>query len=76
LIYHRREISAKLETQLLSFPRSKLKDVMDVFGYTIQLLDIGDRYFEPAKGELEDDEDIYDDLEYEEPLDFAEWGVI
>lgn len=76
LIYHRREISAKLETQLLSFPRSKLKDVMDVFGYTIQLLDIGDRYFEPAEGELEDDEDIYDDLEYDEPLDFAEWGVI
>lgn len=75
-IYHRKEISAKLETQLLSFPRSKLKDVMDVFGYIIQLLDVGDRYFEPVSIEYENDEDMYDDIEYDEPLEFSEWGVI
>jgi len=40
LIYHNRNISPKLEAQLLSFPRSRMWDVMDCFAYIIELMDM------------------------------------
>lgn len=72
-IYHNPAVCGILETQLLSFPRSKRLDVMDATAYIVELLDVGNRYFEPLyEAELtNDEEDEYDDLylENEDPLD-------
>lgn len=57
-IMHNQAVCGGLEAQLLSFPRAKLKDIMDALSYIVQLMDIGDRYFEPAEA-LEEDEDEY-----------------
>jgi len=68
-IYHNPSCCGGLEAQLLSFPRSKLKDIMDAFAYIIQMLDLGDRYFEPPEEEFPDPEDEYKDLSYDKPLE-------
>lgn len=44
-IYHNKAVSSKLELQLMSFPRSELWDVMDAFAYTIELMELDERYF-------------------------------
>ncbi len=44
-VYHFRTVCAVLEKQLLGFPRSKKKDVMDAFAYIVQMLEKGLRYF-------------------------------
>jgi len=55
LIYHKREACAALEAQLMAFPRAKRWDIMDAFAYVVELLDVGERYFEPPE-----DADDYD----------------
>lgn len=76
LIYHNKNVSEKLELQLLSFPRSKRLDVMDAFAYIVQLLDMGNRYFMPKYEDPENIEDEYAMLEqYEEPK-LEEWRII
>lgn len=54
-IAHNKRVSAKLELQLLGFPRSELWDVMDAFAYTIELMELDERYFycEDVPGEDE-----------------------
>lgn len=54
-IYHNKNVSHKLELQLLSFPRSELWDVMDAFAYVIELMELDERYFyaEEVPGEDE-----------------------
>ena len=47
LIFHNKRVCTKLETQLLSFPRSKLLDVMDAFAYTIELMHLEGDFFDP-----------------------------
>lgn len=47
LVFHNKAISGALEAQLLSFPKSKRKDVMDAFAYVVQLLQTGERYMRP-----------------------------
>jgi len=76
-IYHNKGVCNVLETQLLSFPRAKRKDVMDAFSYIVELLDIGDRYFEPPEYEgQEDDEDaLYEKLELESDEPLEGWRV-
>ncbi len=44
-VYHFRPVCNVLEKQLLGFPRSKKKDVMDALAYIVQLLEKGLRYF-------------------------------
>ena len=44
-VYHNRNNCAKLEGQLLSFPRSGLVDVADATAYIIEVLELGGRYF-------------------------------
>jgi hypothetical protein len=70
LIWHNKHVCAPLEAQLISYPRSKYWDVMDAFAYTIELLEIGERYFIPS----EEDDQGYDDLEFgdSEPL-MGDW---
>ncbi len=71
-IYHNPAVCGILETQLLSFPRAKRFDVMDATAYVVELLDVGNRYFEPVYGALEDDDiddyaTMYDECEDELP---------
>lgn len=55
-VYHRfGSVCQKLEGQLLSFPKSKMWDEMDIVGYITELLDSGQLFFAP--------DDTGDDLE-------------
>lgn len=71
-VYHNESCCVGLETQLMSFPRSRLWDIMDALAYIIELLELGGRYFEPPP--LEEDEDLEAEFkelesEYEPPLE-------
>lgn len=68
-IYHNRECCAALESQLLMFPRAKLMDVMDAFAYVIEMMELGERYFDPPDEDPNDVESEYKDLEYEAPVE-------
>ena len=64
LIYHNPIVCSPLERQLLSFPRSRKWDVMDAFGYIIEILEKGGRYFEANYEDKDDREAI--EAEYKE----------
>jgi predicted phage terminase large subunit-like protein len=75
-IYHNKSICGKLETQLLSFPRSKKWDVMDAAAYITKIMEMEQQYFDP---EGFDDEDFDPEAEFleldNEPM--LEWaGVV
>ena len=77
LVYHNPTACIPLESQLLSFPRSKRFDVMDATAYVIEMLDLADRYMEPDQ----DPEKTIFDREYEayealENLEPANWRMI
>lgn len=59
-IYHNKLVCGILEEQLLSFPRSKRLDVMDAFAYIIELLDVGNFYFDCVATHEEDEDDFWD----------------
>lgn len=67
-IAHNKNVSAKLEIQLMSFPRSELWDVMDAFAYTIELMELDERYFYaeevPGEDEFAGLEDEFEKLEW------------
>lgn len=66
-IYHNPSCCAKLEAQLVGYPRSKLWDVMDALAYVILLIDKLNWMFDPP--DLGGDEDdMYDELDNERPL--------
>ena len=44
MIWHNEAVCAPLEQQLLSFPRSKLWDIMDALGYMPEILQRGQRF--------------------------------
>jgi len=76
-IWHnaRMEIRGPLETQLVSFPRSKEDDVMDAFAYMIKMFDIGERFFSQSSEDIEAE---YKELEAEDLEDmeeFTEWRM-
>lgn len=66
LVFHNPQVCGGLESQLLSFPRSKKWDIMDAFAYFVEMLEKGQRYMEPeehydvSKKEIEKE---YRDLE-------------
>ena len=76
-IYHNITCCSKLEGQLISYPFSKLWDVMDAEAYLVEMFSLGDRDFAPQNikdGKSENsDEDEYAELEasYEPALS---WG--
>jgi predicted phage terminase large subunit-like protein len=71
IIFHNKNVTGKLEQQLLSFPRSKLWDVMDALGYLTEMLAIGERYGTATDDEYDVLTDEYADLDdmYGEPLE-------
>lgn len=68
-IYHNKSNCAKLESQLLAFPRTGLVDVADATAYVIELLELGQRYFTGPDEDPQNAEDEYASLEYDEPLE-------
>jgi hypothetical protein len=68
-IYHNPAVCTKLESQLQGFPRSRLLDVMDAFGYTTKLLDELDIFFDPEGDVNDPDPDDYNELNDDEPSD-------
>lgn len=60
-IFHNKQVCNVLETQLLSFPRSKKDDVMDAVAYVVEMLEVGERYFVP-KETPDEVNDEYKDL--------------
>lgn len=73
-VYHNKSNCAKLESQLLSFPRSGLVDVADATAYIIELLELGQRYFTAPDVDLQDVENEFESLEYDPPLD--DWRLV
>lgn len=63
-ISHNKSCCGKLEQQLLSFPKSKLWDVMDAVAYVIEVMERGGRYFEGPDdiGGAEPSEDDYEGI--------------
>jgi len=72
-IKHNPNVCQPLEAQLMAFPRPRRWDIMDALAYVIEMLDIGDQYFE-GPDEDPDDEDFIFDLP-DEP-EFVGWRTI
>lgn len=51
LVYHNKACTTGLESQLMSFPRSKRWDIMDALGYFTEMLERGQRYMHPQEDE-------------------------
>ena len=73
-IFHNSSCCAQLEAQLLAFPRSKRMDVMDAFAYIIEMMGLGERYFNPPDDDPDDIEKEYEELEYDEPI--KNWRLV
>ena len=72
-VFHNKMVCGKLETQLLSFPRSKLLDIMDAVGYIPKLLDDFKMYFDPIYEDPDIDE--FQDITYDKLLKYKSWAV-
>ncbi len=60
-VRHNKSATWELEEQLLGFPRPKNWDIMDALAYVVEMLHIGDRYFETP--DLDEGRDGYTDRE-------------
>lgn len=69
-IYHNKAICGKLETQLMSFPRSKKWDVMDAAAYITKIMEMEQQYFDPEGFEDVDPEAEYEELNNEKTIDY------
>lgn len=67
LMYHNESSCNSLETQLLGFPRSKKKDIMDGAAYLPQMLQFGDRWMSETEKKTESKSAV--DAEYDELFD-------
>lgn len=64
-VTHNASCCGKLEQQLLSFPKSKLWDVMDAVAYIVEMMELGGRYFDSK------DDDNYDNPSDDEYRDIT-----
>ncbi len=80
-VYHRTGgMCIPLEGQLLSFPKSKKWDIMDVLGYITEMMDSGDLFFSP-EGDANNDDELaaiemkeLEDMQNDAPLDYT--GIV
>lgn len=78
-IYHNVANCGGLEGQLLSFPRSKLWDIMDGFAYITYIMDKNAIYFDPTDNLFDDIEDEdFSELELEDlpPMNEIDMGLL
>lgn len=64
-----KHIHGPLESQLLSFPRSKHDDVADAFAYILEMLHIGDRFFSAIEDGV-GAEDLFEEVSSPLPEDW------
>lgn len=62
-MYHNKDNCGALESQLLSFPRSKLWDVMDATGYITKVMDDLAYYFDPPDLDSQEPDAEYAELD-------------
>jgi len=72
-MYHNKVNCGPLETQLRSFPRSRLWDVMDAAAYINKIMDELAYYFDPPDMG-EDTEKEYGELDFEKP--YENWRTL
>lgn len=72
-VYHNKNVCNQLEAQLISFPYSKNKDIMDALAYVVEMLELGERYFIPKDDDPDEIENEYKDLDNEPPM--ADWRL-
>jgi len=60
-VFHNKVCCTKLESQLLSYPKSRLWDVMDAEAYIIELMELEGQYFDPP--DIPEDDESYFELE-------------
>ena len=79
-VYHNIKGCGRLEAQLLSFPKSKLWDIMDVVAYFVFLLEKGGRYWTAPDEDYkkEDVEKEYEELLMEDKMEcpLPNWRMI
>jgi len=80
-VYHNLAGCGALETQLMSFPKSKNWDIMDSAAYFVEMLDIGGRYWLPPEVVDQDMESIekeYKMLELEDLMEepLGDWRTV
>ena len=77
-MYHNKANCAKLEGQLLGFPRSKLWDVMDATAYITFIMEKHAVYFDPIDGDGEGEmpEDEFESLSDDPMMGPAEMGFL
>jgi phage terminase large subunit-like protein len=71
-VFHNKTCCGGLEGQLLSFPRSRLWDIMDALAYIVEMMELGERYFEPP--EMDDPEEEFKELDYDEAVN--DWRYV
>jgi hypothetical protein len=69
-VYHNEEISGKLESQLMGFPRSKRWDVMDAAAYITKIMEDEAQYFDPEGFNDEDSEAEFKELDNDKAIDY------
>jgi hypothetical protein len=75
-VWHNKNVTQILESQLIAFPKSKRDDVMDAVAYIVEMLELGERYFAPDNTEGEKpSEDEFADLEKEYEPAIKNWRV-
>jgi hypothetical protein len=74
-IWHNKNVSQILESQLIAFPKSKRDDVMDATAYLVEMLELGERYFaaDASKEGETPAEDEYAGLEKENEPAIRNW---
>jgi phage terminase large subunit-like protein len=85
-VYHNKAVTAPLEAQLLSFPRSKKDDCMDAEAYILFLMEEGERYFLPSNADsvgnreaekmAKEDAEQVDPFAGEEEYDEEYWDTV
>lgn len=72
LVFHNKTACDALEAQLLSFPRSKRWDIMDALGYSVEMLEKGQKYMFPQMDGYDSPEVIEAEFaELEKEMDFG-----
>lgn len=75
-VFHNPTCCNILESQLMMFPRSKRWDVMDAFAYIIEMMELGERYFNPPIEDPEDVEEEFKELENDYEPTLESWRLI
>ncbi len=65
LVSHNPTCCGQLEQNLLMYPKPKLWDIIDALAFIIEVMEMGDRYFEQTE-DPQNVESEYDDIQYDD----------